>query len=384
MTQQQDGPTQNYIWGNGLLESNGTEEFRYLTDHLGSPIRLIGTWDNPNDIPLAYDEFGVPLVDTACKSEGNPFGFTGYQAEDISGLYYAQARFYESGTGRFISQDPYPGNIVQSASLNRFTYCLNNPLIYFDPSGYVTKEEGVAAHQQIQALFKIMNPKGETDFTLYINDDEKLRPDIFHTYEDDFGVEQTDVYEIKTIRNSNEDTALNRKAKNQLEEYIYALKYLDYPNPRPGTEFNPNGFVMPFVNDPTGRADRYIVLYTHYDRDPGMIYYDIINEPIREPSIVPDPQYQLAWDKLEKELRDRKAQKTSGIDWGKVGEAVLAFVITAAIVLVIAVAAVALVVGVIALIKAGLIALVATGLVTAALVFFGLFFNCSGSDTAIA
>jgi len=45
---------------------------------------------------------------------------------------------YDPLLGRFLSPDPViqaPGN---SQSYNRYSYCLNNPLIYTDPSGYVS------------------------------------------------------------------------------------------------------------------------------------------------------------------------------------------------------------------------------------------------------
>lgn len=52
--------------------------------HLGTPIRLLG--EEQSGTPLAYDEFGVPLVESGLN-QNNPFGFTGYQADEVSGLY---------------------------------------------------------------------------------------------------------------------------------------------------------------------------------------------------------------------------------------------------------------------------------------------------------
>ncbi len=47
----------------------------------------------------------------------------------------ANARLYDPALGRFLSPDPYVGQIDFSQSYNRYAYCLNNPLIYTDPSG---------------------------------------------------------------------------------------------------------------------------------------------------------------------------------------------------------------------------------------------------------
>jgi RHS repeat-associated protein len=61
--------------------------------------------------------------------------FTG-QILDITGLYYYGARYYDPTMGRFISADsliPQPAN---PQSLNRYSYVLNNPLKYADPTGH--------------------------------------------------------------------------------------------------------------------------------------------------------------------------------------------------------------------------------------------------------
>jgi len=121
---------QSFVWGNSLLSSNGGDggdkfHFHYLQDHLGSPIRLLG---DDIDTPMAYDEFGVPLAGSG-QNQNNPFGFTGYQTDDVSGLYYAQARYYQPMTGRFTSED-----FVRDG-VNIYLYCRNNPLRFVDRNG---------------------------------------------------------------------------------------------------------------------------------------------------------------------------------------------------------------------------------------------------------
>jgi RHS repeat-associated protein len=149
------GSTQRYIWGNELLEAEGADPFYYLHDHLGSPIRLMSSKDDPGkDTILAYDEFGVPLVEAG--SANNPFGFTGYQTDNVSGLYYAQARYYNPAVGRFVSEDfhwntsnmiygdslllinghsPLPNMLAIKQNANAYDYCINSPLIYEDENG---------------------------------------------------------------------------------------------------------------------------------------------------------------------------------------------------------------------------------------------------------
>src|SRR5438309_317081 len=62
--------------------------------------------------------------------------FTGYEHDTESGLDYAHARYYANKQGRFTSGDPLAGTRFNPQTLNRYTYVLNNPLRYVDPSGY--------------------------------------------------------------------------------------------------------------------------------------------------------------------------------------------------------------------------------------------------------
>ena len=65
-----------------------------------------------------------------------PYRFTGQREEEALGLYYYGARWYDPDLKRFIQPDtivPQPGN---PQSLNRYSYCLNNPVKYTDPTGH--------------------------------------------------------------------------------------------------------------------------------------------------------------------------------------------------------------------------------------------------------
>jgi RHS repeat-associated protein len=61
--------------------------------------------------------------------------FTG-QRLDGTGLYYYGARYYDPSIGRFISPDTVVPNPANPQSFNRYSYCLNNPLRYTDPTGH--------------------------------------------------------------------------------------------------------------------------------------------------------------------------------------------------------------------------------------------------------
>jgi RHS repeat-associated protein len=53
-----------------------------------------------------------------------------------TGLYYYGGRYYDAEIGRFISADPFVQEPLDPQNLNRYSYVLNSPQNYTDPSGY--------------------------------------------------------------------------------------------------------------------------------------------------------------------------------------------------------------------------------------------------------
>ena len=76
-----------------------------------------------------YDAFGNGI----CQEEGisNRIRYTGQQYDGVTGQYYLRARYYNPIVGRFLQEDVYQGD-----GLNLYAYCGNNPVRYYDPSGY--------------------------------------------------------------------------------------------------------------------------------------------------------------------------------------------------------------------------------------------------------
>lgn len=65
------------------------------------------------------------------ESVDNRIRYTGQQYDEISDQYYLRARYYNPVVGRFLQEDVYQGD-----GLNLYAYCGNNPVAYYDPSGY--------------------------------------------------------------------------------------------------------------------------------------------------------------------------------------------------------------------------------------------------------
>jgi RHS repeat-associated protein len=86
----------------------------------------------------AYDEFGCDTLGN--QGQLQPFGYTGYQYDTIAQTYFAQAREYVPGVGRFAATDIVKGTISAPLTMNEYSYCLNSPVQFLDPSGQTFKE----------------------------------------------------------------------------------------------------------------------------------------------------------------------------------------------------------------------------------------------------
>jgi len=106
-----------------------------LQDHLGS---TVGTAEDDGDLASTIKYF--PWGDCRNSTGTIPTDrkFTG-QRLDTTGLYYYNARYYDPEIGRFISPDTIIPDPANPQSFNRYSYCLNNPLKYVDPSGHVVE-----------------------------------------------------------------------------------------------------------------------------------------------------------------------------------------------------------------------------------------------------
>ncbi len=114
-------------------------EFRYLhADALGN----IDTITDSHGAVLqriAYSPFGTRRVTASNDPDYQAWtdrGFTGHEHLDGLGLIHMNARLYDPEIGRFLSPDTYIQAPHNSQNYNRYSYVLNNPLKYTDPSGH--------------------------------------------------------------------------------------------------------------------------------------------------------------------------------------------------------------------------------------------------------
>jgi len=108
-------------------------QFYYIhTDYQGSVIAITDA-DGDFVFQATYDAWGRQTV---TKNEIAFFrGYTGHEMLNDYGLINMNGRLYDPCIGRFLSPDNYVQQPTNSQNFNRYSYCLNNPLKYTDPSG---------------------------------------------------------------------------------------------------------------------------------------------------------------------------------------------------------------------------------------------------------
>ncbi len=110
----------------GWTDQNGSMRF-VASDHLESTDAITLT-DGSVDERYAYDPWGY----IAAGAELRGYRFNGRQWESDVSLYYYRARYYDSATGRFLSEDP----VGDSLHLSLYSYASNNPITNTDPTGW--------------------------------------------------------------------------------------------------------------------------------------------------------------------------------------------------------------------------------------------------------
>jgi len=133
----------NYLHGDDLISlsrESATHFFHY--DGLGST-RALSDENAVVTDSYAYDAFGEGLQQTG-NTENN-YQYTGEEVDPNTGNYYLRSRFYNPGSGRFLSMDSFEGVPQDPITLHKYLYGNGDPVNTVDPSGlFGLMEFGIA------------------------------------------------------------------------------------------------------------------------------------------------------------------------------------------------------------------------------------------------
>ncbi len=148
--------------------SAGGEKIQWLVpDHLGTPRIIVDQTGSlagvkrHDYLPFGEELFPIPggrTVAMGYAGDGIRQQFTDKERDIETGLDYFGARYYGSIHGRFTSADPLAasGRVALPQSWNRYSYVLNNPLRFIDPTGLIDDDaQNKQAAQQKEAEEKI-------------------------------------------------------------------------------------------------------------------------------------------------------------------------------------------------------------------------------------
>ena len=131
-----------YYNSNGQIQSFSYKDkmYFYLTDASGEIYGIINE-DGVLEGVYRYNAFGE--ITSVTNSSGssiiqtNPFRYKGYYYDVETQLFYCNSRYYSPELCRFISPDSIEYLEPSSINgLNLYCYCMNNPIMYADPSGH--------------------------------------------------------------------------------------------------------------------------------------------------------------------------------------------------------------------------------------------------------
>jgi RHS repeat-associated protein len=136
----------DYIYAEGRIVAvrigdGSTGSLYYvLTDHLGSWEKVLDenktivqqTHFDPWGNRMSYTAWNTPQTQTSFTFDR---GFTGHEHYDFVHVINANARLYDPTIGRFFSPDPFVQAPDGTQGFNRYSYCMNNPVMYSDPTG---------------------------------------------------------------------------------------------------------------------------------------------------------------------------------------------------------------------------------------------------------
>ncbi len=135
-------------YGSNLVyadKGTDTEKQYYVTDPHGNVVQLT---DKSGKVTKTYeyDSFGNEVKPDG--KDDNPFRYCGeYYDKETEGIYL-RARYYQLTAGRFLTRDSYTGEDDEPLSLHLYTYCENDGVNAWDPSGHKAIKSNIKKYKR--------------------------------------------------------------------------------------------------------------------------------------------------------------------------------------------------------------------------------------------
>jgi RHS repeat-associated protein len=99
-------------------------------------VRFLTKKDGVITDTYTYDSFGILISSTGVTP--NNYLYNGQQFDSHLGIYFKRARYYNQDRGRFMTMDPYWGELQKPQTLHKYMFGHADPVNHMDPCGTTT------------------------------------------------------------------------------------------------------------------------------------------------------------------------------------------------------------------------------------------------------
>ena len=147
---------------------NGSQHAYFYNKDAKTSVENIVDENGSGVTSYTYTDYGETSKYSS-KDFYNEICYTSEVYDELTGLYYLNARYYNPENYSFITQDSYRGEQKEYNTWNLYAYCGENPINYVDPSGHKRekiygvylevkrKKNDKEKTKYVEALYKIAN-----------------------------------------------------------------------------------------------------------------------------------------------------------------------------------------------------------------------------------
>lgn len=127
---------------NAISSASGVIEHRMAFDPWGARRAITNNVWQASAMEYTSILASYSKITTSTLKPTTNRGFTGHEMLDEVGIIHMNGRIYDATLARFLQADPFIQAPTVVASLNRYSYVMNNPLNAVDPTGFFSWRPG--------------------------------------------------------------------------------------------------------------------------------------------------------------------------------------------------------------------------------------------------